>query len=219
MRNYVVNGAFDVHNVDKNDVVVRDGIANSEAVYVAPRWLLGPGLGGVVEWSIRDFDGAPVIPGCPRHFLRLSWLKAPLAGENPPLTRWTFLENHGLRDARQLHGCWVTVTWWMRIANGTVPIVPIAWQNFQDGDFVIHGGETYPVRSERGWHPVIQSIYLPACPEGKAYNNTSYCGFGLDMIYLAGPCLDIACVSVNRTSVDLNDPRVERVLTLGQFWN
>lgn len=212
MRNYCINGSFDVFDA-------RSGVAATTAAWVAKRWLFGPGVNGVASWSIRDFDAEKTIPGNPRHYLHLEWTQAPTEGENPPTPRFTFLENHGLRDARQLHGCFVDVTWWLRVNSGTVPIMPIVWQNFTNGDYVIHSGETYPVRDFKGWHPLTQTIYIPEVPQGKAVDTTSYLGMGLDFIILAGPILDVACVSTVRKTVEIDDPQVERIKATGQFWN
>jgi hypothetical protein len=210
MRNYVINGAFDAW-------AKRSGSSLNDAAWVANRWLAGPGVGGAFDWEIRDFTET-AIPGNPRHYLRLKWTAAPTQGENPPSARWTFLENHGLRDARQMHGCFVDVTWWVRLENGTVPIVPIIWHNFTDGNFRIYSGEAYPVRSGKGWHPLTQTIYVPEA-WGNDIDNTSYVGMGLDMIQLNGPTIDIACVSAVRKEVALIDPQIERLRAAGQFWN
>lgn len=210
MRNYVVNGAFDIWST-------RSGTTTSVAAWVAGRWLIGPGLNGVVEWSINDFTNTD-IPGNPRHYLTIKWLQTPSQGENPPDPRWTFIENHGLRDARQLQDCFVDVTWWVRVKSGTVPVTPIIWHNFHDGDYQIYSGESYPIRQEKGWHPLTQTIYIPKIV-GKVIDTTSYVGFGLDMITQSGPTLDIACVSAKKTTVDLIDPQIERVRVNGQFWN
>lgn len=210
-RNYVVNGAFDIWPS-------RFGQANTTATWSADRWLVGPGVGGNVEWTIKDFDTPHTIPGNPRHYLNLKWITAPTQGENPPDNRWTFLENHGLRDARQLHECFVDVCWWIRVASGTVAIVPIIWHNYHNGDYSIFSGEAFPVRDYRGWHPLTQTIYIPPIT-GKTIDTSSYVGFGLDMITLSGPSLDIACVSAKRTTIDLMDPHLERIQTQGQFWN
>lgn len=212
MRNYVINGGFDV--LDQMSGQAIDGVG----AQVAPRWWAGPGFGGALNWSIRDFDGQAPIDGNPRHFLRLEWTTAPTQGENPPSNRFTFIENHGLRDARQLHGCWVDMTWWLRVASGTVAVIPIAWSNYRDGDYAIHSGEAFPVRAERGWHPLTQSVWIPPVPAGKAIDNTSYIGFGLDFLSLYGPTIDIACVEARRKAVALNDPQFERLLATGQFW-
>lgn len=213
MRNYLINGAFDVWPTKTGTT------PTGTAMWSASRWLVGPGYGGVVKWSIEDFDAETAIPGNPRYFLRLEWLTAPTQGENPPNGRFTFLENHGLRDARQLHGCWVDVTFWLRLASGTIAIVPIAWANYINGDYAIFSGEAFPVRAERGWHPMTQSIWIPPVPAGKGISLDSYLGFGLDFLTLYGPKLDIACATVHKKEINLTDPQLERVLAESQFWN
>jgi len=213
MRNYVVNGGFDIWPARSG--AATDGVA----AWAASRWLVGPGIGGSVNWSIMDFDAEQTIPGNPRHFMRLEWTTAPTQGEQPGSGRFTFLENHGLRDARQLHGCWVDLTWWLRLASGTIAVIPIAWANYVNGDYAIFSGEAFPVRSERGWHPLTQSIYVPPIPAGKSIDTTSYLGFGLDFLALYGPKLDVACVSAHRKEVVCIDPQIERVRASGQFWN
>ena len=213
MRNYVINGGFDVWPKRSGQAI--DGVAD----WSANRWLVGPGYGGSVKWSIEDFDAEPAIPGNPRHYLHLEWVTAPTQGEKPGSGRFTFIENHGLRDARQLHGCWVDLTWWLRLASGTIAVIPIAWANYVNGDYAIFSGEAFPVRSERGWTPVTQAIWIPPVPKGNSISLDSYLGFGLDFLALYGPTIDVACVTAYRKEVALIDPQIERVRAAGQFWN
>lgn len=213
MDNLLINGAFDIW--ERRSGQALGGVA----ALCAPRWLVGPGVGGSVDWSIEDFDGPTCIPVTPRHFLRLKWTVGPTAGEKPGSGRFTFLENHGIRDARQLAGCWVDVTWWVRLAAGVIAVIPIAWSNYVNGDYLIHDGEAFPVRASRGWMPLTQTLWIPPVPAGKQISVDSYVGFGLDFLTLYGPTLDIACVEVRRKQVALIDPQLERVRALGQFWN
>lgn len=218
MRNYVINGGFDVfRRTDKDLPILKGQAVNGAGDWTAERWWAGPGFGGSLDWSILDFDGPHTIPGTPRHFLRLQWTVGPTKGEKPGSDRFTCLENHGLRDARQLHGCWVDVTWWLRLASGTIAVIPVVWANYVNSDFAIFSGEAFPIRDYRGWIPMTQTIWIPPVPTGKAIDETSYVGFGLDFLGLYGPTLDVACVSAVRKTVDLRDPQLERILATGVF--
>lgn len=171
-------------------------------------WWIGPGAPAHAQRrAVRLQDDVPF-----RYYLSITWAAAYPLGEDGTATGWSTILEHGeVFGAPHCHGGvrrWagrrITISAWMRVGGGPVPVRPIVWQSFgaepgMDGPsppvFLV-GTLAYlwPAWQRLTWTFDVPSVAQKAVsPDGN-----DYLGFGLQMPALYGPRLDIGGVAVDR---------------------
>lgn len=188
---------------------------------IADFWYGGPGDGATAHYEVIADASSGSFP----RYLRIAWSVAASSGEaqHAPAFRYTFLENYLTtgsldHDVRAFYGKTVEVSFWARVASGSIQIVPLVWQSWDSQTPGISGvkGQGYqlfessgqpgvvavaqgdpnpnaPVTVTTDWQHFTTQVTLPDST-GKSLSSDAYTGFGFDFANIYGPILDIADV-------------------------
>ena len=212
----VINGNFSQLSGQPLSVISTGSFVETGAT----SWGGGPGFGANAVYEI--VQTAP--PGSTGNTLRISWNVAPSAawggeGQHSPAYRFTFLENHGIRDARIFSGKNVEVTFKARVQSGTINIVPIIWHSYDavtpgivgvkgvgyeifesagsENTVKIAQGDPHPAalaQLTQEWKTFTQIITIPDISD-KTLVGAHYTGIGFDFDKRYGPVVEIADVA------------------------
>ncbi|MEQ9379370.1 MAG: hypothetical protein RJP95_00790 [Pirellulales bacterium] len=99
-------------------------------------WYGGPGVGGKATYNAIDFEpGQTEVPGSPKRFFRVHWHQPPSQdwpGEahHKGDLRFTFLEYFGINDVRIFADKTVVMSFWARVDQGELDLIPIMWHSY-----------------------------------------------------------------------------------------
>ncbi|GMW02494.1 MAG: hypothetical protein AMXMBFR84_36300 [Candidatus Hydrogenedentota bacterium] len=196
---------------------------------IAKDWYGGPGVNATATYDRLEFtENQTEVPGNPKYFFRVSWSKAPegWTGEahHLPDYRCTFLEYFGMGDVSTFAGKTLRVSFFARVMEGELDIVPIVWQSrdhvtpgitavkgkgyelFEaadtSGEVKVAQGRPRPAaicRLNTQWQRFQKDITLPGM-DGFSVSPGNYTGFGFDLIENGKPTIDIAQIVVQPIS-------------------
>jgi hypothetical protein len=160
-------------------------------VHTADHWYVGPGYNGCVAIDRAAIPPHTAVAGSA---LRIQWTAAPTQGEAQyfPGFRWTFLE-HQIPNVEVLAGRTVEFRFCARVAAAPPTVIPIVWQNFSNGDYVIHSGPVIALTPD--W--VCYATEFRLLPmDGRTLDVSNYTGIGLDWLGQQGPTIEIGEMSL-----------------------
>lgn len=161
----------------------------TKSLWTADHWLVGPGFEGRIKVSKQNAA------------LRVQWLTPAQYGEQGPQSRrFTFLENHSIKNAASLAEEIITYSFLIR-SRQPVEIIPILWQAFGINDqipIIIYGH--WPVRATNQWQRVTIRYRLPGV-QGRKVTDSSYLGVGLDILSGFSGFVEIAEVKLYRNAL------------------
>ena len=225
-HNAVVNGDFALWDHYKGGVTTTSqGVAANS---IPLHWYGGPGAGATATYDVVDFpQGQTAVPGNPKRHLRVTWSVPPSKawgeGQHQGIPRYTFLEYFGIQDVRRFSGETVTLSFYARVSEGELRMVPIAWHSYDPSTPGIAGikGKGYELFDASGtpgtvtvaqgmpnpnavclltsnWQRFEKIITLPDVKD-KSITPGHYTGIGFDLYQAFGPVsIDIADVQLER---------------------
>lgn len=191
----IENGNF--NNWDQGDSYISPIHSH---IFTANHWLVGPGIQAQVEVKKMPVFKSGLPPQLLDHYMRIQWIKPSTGGEMPNSPRFTFLENHRLRNNSVLAGEAFEISFYIR-SNKPTTIIPIVWSAFgldtPVNGFIIDGQH---VQVQEEWTHVRQ-IYRPPSSAKSVINpnSSNYFGIGIDLnTPYYGGFIDVANFQIHR---------------------
>ena len=204
--NYVANARFHVWR-ERGPVSVPEG-----GRWFPEHWRIAPGKGAAARAALSTMTPADSGQGLE---LYVKWVRHQYDPFVEPGQAW--LEHH-IFEYDQLIGQTVLLTWWQKVDGCYVPVVPMLWVNYHNGDYEFLSGAGYLVsqrdvgdragyqarllaapscRATTAWQQCAMIFQLPE-GAGHAVDNNRYVAIGLNFQWPTAPGIHIAHMELTR---------------------